>query len=664
MNLAAPLGLLATGLTVPLVLWYVLRSRRPSVTVASTFLWQRSERSVQAAVPWQRFRPDLTFWLILFALLLGALALAKPFVRVDAQLGDHTIVILDASGSMLADEEGPTRLELGRRAAEELVATMGPGQEISVVEAGSRARVLLSASSDPAAIRDAVRSTRPTHGTADLVDAFTLAAALERPGQSTVVHLLTDGAVPSEARAALPAGTLVTAVGQDRPNLGVTRLQAVPVGAGTSQVFVQIKNHGVLPAKARLTLAVDGVDVVEEELDLGPRGTVDKVLSVQGGDGEVLVARVQPSGTEVTTGGPARDALSIDDAAFAVLSAPREVNVLLATPGNVFLEAALASVPGVTVELVPSVPTSLVDVDLLVVDRVSAPLAPTVPTLYVAPTRLPAGVTSSGDVERPALTFQAPGHELLNEVELANVAVATAAVIDAPALTPIASGSSAALILAGRLDGTPVVLLPFDLLASNLALQSSWPVFVANAVSWLAGPPTTLPATAGADLTLSAPAGTTDVVVSPPSGSTLRLDPTNARLNVDQVGIWRVTYEGEPSEAGTPTLAVNAADAEGDLARGRPDPVEARSSEEASRTAGASEGRRSLAREVLLAVLVLAVAEWIWSQSLRPWLRRRRATRRRAAGGPGFPAGPTGPATPAAPATADDDRAPAPTGGR
>ena len=153
MNLAAPLGLLAAALAVPLVAWYVLRSRRPRQVVASTFLWGRTERSVAAAVPWQRFRPDVTFWLLLAALLLGALALARPFRTVPAELGDHTVVVLDASGSMLADEDGPTRLELARREARELTDKLGPGQLMSVVEAGTRARVLLSASSDPAAIR-------------------------------------------------------------------------------------------------------------------------------------------------------------------------------------------------------------------------------------------------------------------------------------------------------------------------------------------------------------------------------------------------------------------------------------------------------------------------------------------------------------------------------
>ncbi|MBW3658692.1 MAG: VWA domain-containing protein [Actinobacteria bacterium] len=631
MSLATPLGLLAAGLTLPLVVWYVLRSRRPRVTVASTFLWNRSERSVQAAVPWQRFRPDVTFWLVLLALLLGALALARPFLRVDAELGDHTILVVDASASMLADEEGPTRLELARREAEELVAKLGPGQEVSVVEAGTRARVLLSAGGDPGTIRDALRKVRPTHGPADLVDALTLAAALERPGQSTVVHLLTDGAVPDAAAATLPAGTVVTAVGEDRPNLALSRLQAVPLGAGASQVFVQVRNFGVLPTTGRLTLSVDGEDVVEEELELGPRATVDRILSVAGGDGEVLVARIEATGNDVRTGEAQGDALGVDDAAFAVLSAPREVDVLLATPGNVFLEAALGAVPGVTVDVQPRVPDALEDVDLLVVDRVSAPLAPTVPTMYVAPTRLPAGVTATGEVELPTLTFQDAGHELLADVELAGVQVAAATPVTAPALTPIVSGPDAGLVLAGRLDGTPVVLLTFDLLRSNLPLQAAWPVFVANSVSWLAGPPVTAPSTAGATVTLAAPPGTPAVVASPPSGGPVRLDPTDPRLTVDQVGVWRLAYEGTPESPGPATLAVNPAADEGDLARARPDPVEARA-DAGERTAGSAEGRRTLVHELLAGVLAVVAVEWLWAHALRPWLRRRRQ-RQRAAGG-------------------------------
>ncbi|MBW3664641.1 MAG: BatA and WFA domain-containing protein [Actinobacteria bacterium] len=621
MNLAVPIGLGAAALAVPLVVWYLLRSRRPAVRVASTYLWGHTDRSVTAAVPWQRFRPDATFWLVLLAILAGAVALARPFVTVPAELGDHTILIVDASASMLADEEGPTRLELARREADELVARMSPGQEISVVEASSRARVLLSASSDPAAIRRALRAVRPTHGAADLVDAFTLAAALQRPAQSTVLHLLTDGAVPTEAQAAVPEELVVTAVGIDRPNLAVTRLSAVPLGAGTNQALVQVRNLGQLGADAVLTLSVDGIDVVEETVHLAPRGTEDRVLTVPAGDGEILRARVEPVGTDVT-GVAVGDALGLDDQAFAVLAAPRELTVMIAGPGNVFLEAAFAAVPGVTVQTSPVVPTNLLEVDLLVVDRVAAPGAPTLPTLYVAPAEPPAGVVASGEVELPPVTFQDPAHELLADVDLSEIAIAAATSYDAAALAQVVGGPDGALVQAGRLDGAPVVLVGFDLLQSNLPLLTAWPVFVANAVSWLAGPPATAPAIAGSTVALPADAPGADgdgaITVAPPSGDPVSVDPLRPQLLVDQVGVWRI--EGG-SDAAPAAIAVNAEPTEADLSRARPDPVEARAEADVVRS-GAAEGRRSFAPWLVLAVAVLAAAEWLWVHVGRRWRSR------------------------------------------
>lgn len=640
MRLATPFGLAAAGLIAPLVAWYVLRSRRPRQVVSSTFLWSRAERTVAAAVPWQRFRGDATFWFVLLALLLGALALARPYVPVPADLGDHTILVVDASGSMMASEAGPTRATLARRAAEELVSRLAPGQEISVVEAGTRGRVLVSSTDDPAAARRALAAVRQTHGPADWADAFTLAAALERPGQDTVVHLLTDGVLPTTAMATAPAGLRVTAVGQDRPNLGVTRVTATPQGAGQSEVLVQVRNFGLLPAKGRLQLLVDGTSAVEQTIELGPRATRDFVLRVDGSDGAILVARVEPTGTDVT-GAPNTDALTVDDAGFAVLSAPRTTSVVLATPGNVFLEAALEAVDGVELTVVATVPdpasTVLADADLLVVDRLPAPAAPLLPTLLLVPSTLPAGITDDGAIDLPALTFQDPTHPLLEDVAMDDVAISRARRLAAPALSTVVGAPGVPIIQAGRLDRVPIVLLGFDLLESNLALQAAWPVFIANTVTWLTGPPAPAAANAGQAITLSPPAGTEQIRVIPPSGDPVLLDASRPTTRLDQVGLWRAVWLGHEAgqgggglaELGTRIIAVNAALEESDLSRPRPDSVASggRGAEDGAGapdpgsrdvvTGAASEGRRPFGPLVLIGVFVLAVLEWLWSHRHR-----------------------------------------------
>ncbi|HEX2028131.1 MAG TPA: hypothetical protein VHF25_09060, partial [Nitriliruptorales bacterium] len=356
-------------------------------------------------------------------------------------------------------------------------------------------------------------------------------------------------------------------------------------------------------------------------------------LRVPGSAGDVLQASVAPRGRAVT-GAPNADALGVDDHAYTLLAAPREVQVLLAGPGNVFLEAALAAIQGVEVTTADEVPAAdqLGDVDLIVVDRVAAPGPPSRPTLYVAPSVPPPGVDVTAErSELPAITFQSAEHELLASVELAEVAIASAQRVTAPTLQTLAGGSQVPLLLAGRLDGTPAVYLAFDLLGSNLPLQAAWPVLVANTVSWLAGAPAPQPATAGTTVTVALPTGATAATVRSPSGAAQRLDPAAPRLLVDEVGVWRVTTDPAGGQAGreageATAVAVNPAPSEGDLARARPGPADERASAEARRAAGVSEGRRGFGRELLALVLLLAAAEWVWAMVLRP--RRARRPRR------------------------------------
>jgi hypothetical protein len=610
-RVVSPLGLAAALLALPLVLWYVLRSRRPRIEVSSTFLWERTDRAVAAAVPWQRFRPDRTFWLVLLAVLVGAVALARPAVLVATELGDHTILVLDVSASMLADEEGPTRLELARREAESLIADIGPRQVVSVIEASSAPRVVLSATDDAGAVRRALRGAGPSQGAADLADALVLASALERPGQSTVVHLLTDGVLPDGVAAFAPAVLRVHAIGRERPNLAVTRLEAVAGGGGAAQAFVQVRNFGLLPTGARLRLSVDGQGVLTRDLELGPRETSDLVLSLAVSvDAREIRATVSPTGAG-PTGAPATDALSLDDTAFATISGPRTVGALIVGSGNVFLTSALAAVEGVEVRTAASVPDDLAGIDLLVIDRASVPQSATrIPTIFVRPAMPPPGVAVAGaPVEVPSTTFQAPGHPLLADVDLAGTAIAAAQPVEAAALETIVGGPSGPLLLAGRLDQAPVLYLTFDLLESNLPLQVAWPVLMANAVSWLTAPPAVAPLHVGDEARFTLPPGAEGVVVTPPTGAPRELDPLRPRVTVDEVGVWSAAWTGDAA-AGLPPpapIAVNVPPSESDLARDRPQPAGPFT---APAAVEAGTGLRVFGRPLLVGALVLLLLNW------------------------------------------------------
>src|SRR6185436_16884565 len=99
---------------------HILRPRRPPVEVSSTFLWRAVARPVSVAAPWQKLRPSALLVLQLLAVALLAAAVAQPVRPTAARLAEHTVFILDASGSMAAADGSPDRLDQAKDTARDL----------------------------------------------------------------------------------------------------------------------------------------------------------------------------------------------------------------------------------------------------------------------------------------------------------------------------------------------------------------------------------------------------------------------------------------------------------------------------------------------------------------------------------------------------------------
>src|SRR3990170_6944726 len=117
MPFATPLALLGL-LFVPLVIaMYLLKLRRDEAVVPSTLLWHRLVADVEANAPWQKLRRSLLLLLQLLLVLALALLAARPFVERPAGLARDLVLVIDASASMAATDELPTRLEAAKAKA-------------------------------------------------------------------------------------------------------------------------------------------------------------------------------------------------------------------------------------------------------------------------------------------------------------------------------------------------------------------------------------------------------------------------------------------------------------------------------------------------------------------------------------------------------------------
>ncbi|MBT8241757.1 MAG: VWA domain-containing protein, partial [Acidimicrobiia bacterium] len=143
-GLANPVGLLAGLLVLPIIAMHILRPRRVQQQVSAVFLWRKVNKPVSAATPWQRLQPSWLLAAQLLTALLLAVLLARPVQFTELPLAEHTIFVVDASGSMLSTDGSPDRIEDARQRARELRSQLPLNGEASLVVAGESARAVVT----------------------------------------------------------------------------------------------------------------------------------------------------------------------------------------------------------------------------------------------------------------------------------------------------------------------------------------------------------------------------------------------------------------------------------------------------------------------------------------------------------------------------------------
>src|SRR5438046_360754 len=123
------------------VVFYLLKRKRVLRLVSSTLLWQRFLAETQANAPFQRLRHNWLLLLQLLLLLLAVFAIARPFFAGQTKPSQLKVVILDASASMQAVDEKPSRLEKARAEAMKLIDSLRDSEQAMVVLAGAHTEV-------------------------------------------------------------------------------------------------------------------------------------------------------------------------------------------------------------------------------------------------------------------------------------------------------------------------------------------------------------------------------------------------------------------------------------------------------------------------------------------------------------------------------------------
>ncbi|MFM8357192.1 MAG: vWA domain-containing protein, partial [Verrucomicrobiota bacterium] len=312
MRFLAPFAFAFAAALPVVVLFYLLKRKRVVRLVPSTVLWQRFLAESQASAPLQRLRRN---WLLLLQLLLLSLvilALARPYFDGQVGRGGLQVVVLDASASMQATDELPSRFERARAEARRLVDALGSTntEQMAILVAGASTEVRQSRTANKAALRRALESARVTDAPTRLADALRVAESLTRGEAQAEVHLFSDGAVPDLGEFETRDLRLVFhRVGQRARNAGVVSLDVRPNPEDPARraIFAGIANYAEAPVAGRLELRFEDRLIESRNLVLPGTNTTPVVFVAAQAEDGVFTVRLD-----------AADDLAVDNEAHVV----------------------------------------------------------------------------------------------------------------------------------------------------------------------------------------------------------------------------------------------------------------------------------------------------------------------------------------------------------
>ncbi|MEO1007918.1 MAG: VWA domain-containing protein [Planctomycetota bacterium] len=544
MTFLAPLaGIIAGAITVPtLVAFYLLKLRRRPVRISSTLFWDAAVRDAQGNIPWRLVRPHAQFFLQLLALLLLLLAFARP--AIPGTIGSRLMIVLDASASMGSsdaedDGEPRTRFDAARDRIRDRLGELlagGSARQVMLVSLAQEATPLTPWTANRGVLRAALDAAEPTDqpasmdALAELIEAATGGDQLPLDAEETEagprrldVLLVTDGDLPTTSDP-LPANIVVQ---RERVPLGdafagVGNAAIVAASArrdyddpASLRVFARVQAVGGAMRPTLVRAALDGEVVAERSVDLSPPAEGD----ARDATATVNLTIDAPSEGVLSLLLPGGDLLPADDAASLWLRTAGRPRVVLVIPdggiidpqrpGPAWLIAAVLEEMDLGALRVVRASTwaqlaagrETPPFDVVVFDRVAPDRPPRIPSMHFGPPPpvpgLAIGAATPGALPLTRVVSWRRTHPLMRDLALDQLVVAEPLMIEnepdgdsepgpSAGVTTLATGERGPLIVLVEDRGLRRIWVGFELAQSSWPRLVSFPLFLAEAVDFLA----------------------------------------------------------------------------------------------------------------------------------------------------------------------------------
>ncbi|MGH2459801.1 MAG: vWA domain-containing protein [Chloroflexota bacterium] len=511
MTLLQPTALWALAAIPLIILLYILRPRHQRIVLSSVRLWQHISSDLEGRPRWRL--PVATLLLLVQVLIAGAVAVTLARPSIPGAVGQHLILLVDTSPSMLATDVSPNRLALATQDARQLVSALKPEDQATLIDVGPSPSIVATGKG-PHALDQALASLTVSPQPGDLQSALALAAQtadLSRDTHNRVV-ILSDGAfgpVSLKDAGPIPADVSFQQVGGSDENQGITALSVRPMIGSTNRYlgFVQVANFAQHDARVGVRATADGLQIYNQTLTVPARQPVEVSLTL-------------PQGTHlfaVSIG--TQDKYSLDNQAEALVPQAQVLPVTVVAADPSLWQRALKTLPTVRLTTVNPGAYKPDGAAVTIFDGFVPATLPSGNILMVAPPAGNAQFPVSGNLAASTVVQTDDTNPLFDSVDLSGLYIQQPEHLGAmPWAHPIVETTGGPIMLDGELNGRQVVVIGFDPSTTDWPQRIAFPVFVANAVQALA--PRAFPAQIdpGTALDLPAVPEADSVLVQLPNG--------------------------------------------------------------------------------------------------------------------------------------------------
>jgi hypothetical protein len=504
------------------VLLYLLKPPLRRFIVPSSLIWDRVLKQTHAG------RDRLRWWLsVLLAAAIAAaiiLAITRPQLIPTGAAGGKLVLVLDNSPTMATRAtDGVSRWDHAVVRAREILQSQSAGTRVWLAD--TMRRIPTPGFEERDAAIERLAGLRVAHGSTPRVP-LPPAGKDDGAGASQIV-VISDGVriteVPREAR--------IESVFDPVQNAGITafELRPLPADPRRVQAFVEVTNGGGSDKAVVLALTGVGGRSIARALDIPASGARAELIDVSDFDGGPMRASLVMAG----------DGLAEDNVAYAWLPLRRVIRVNLVTEGNTWLETALRAQPRVLLKVMPPARyADSRDADAWVFDRYAPRKPPAAPSLLFHPGAADWLPAPAGELLNPLVAAWDASHPLLENISLSDLFVERAqktVARKAGGDTVLVAATGNAPLAWAHEQGTRWIALGFALEQSNFALHAAFPVFLNNALNWMASEPTLVKAGLG---TMELPLAGARVVAADGSELATRSIPGGSLVEMSEPGFY------------------------------------------------------------------------------------------------------------------------------